>query len=163
MQCVGLNFSNIAMVCSLLRKSPSFELAKIHVSLSLHSSWIILSIALPTRPEPPVTRTTVLFSPFLALNSAMISAEQGKGVFRNCWKSNTICWLQPIFIATTPKYQISEIFDGIGCSCTSASTSSVGQVSVLGVVHPIRARSMNVCGIKMYLQHNKFIHRYSVF
>lgn len=56
-----------------------------------------------------------------------------------------------------------EIFDGIGCSCTSASTSSVGQVSVLGVVHPIRARSMNVCGIKMYLQHNKFIHRYSVF
>ena len=99
------------MVCSLLRKSPSFELAKIHVSLSLHSSWIILSIALPTRPEPPVTRTTVLFSPVFALTSAIFNVRPGISVFREWCELKTICVFQVIVNATNLKYQISEIFN----------------------------------------------------
>ena len=60
MTCVGLCFSKMALVCSLSRKSPSFDVRKIHVSAAFASRSMLALMPWPTRPEPPVTITTML-------------------------------------------------------------------------------------------------------
>ena len=60
MTCVGLCFSKMALVCSLSRKSPSIDVRKIHVSAAFASRSMLALMPRPTRPEPPVTITTML-------------------------------------------------------------------------------------------------------
>ena len=59
MQWVGLYLANIARVCSRFRRSPSLDPAYTHVSSGLFSKPTTCSIALPTKPVPPVTNTTI--------------------------------------------------------------------------------------------------------
>uniref|UniRef100_A0A6B0TV26 Putative secreted protein n=1 Tax=Ixodes ricinus TaxID=34613 RepID=A0A6B0TV26_IXORI len=56
--CVGLCFANKASVSCLFVRSASLDETKTHFSSGRFSSHTTFSMALPTRPVPPVTRMT---------------------------------------------------------------------------------------------------------
>ena len=57
------SFSNSALVDSMSSRLASLELAKNQVSFAFLSSLTTVSIPLPTKPVPPVTKTTMGLSP----------------------------------------------------------------------------------------------------
>ena len=61
MTCVGRTRSKMASVALRSRKSPSFDDRKTHVASFSSSDWATCArMAIPYKPEPPVTMQTTL-------------------------------------------------------------------------------------------------------